>query len=173
MATYSKATSTGNYTLYLSITESSVDEVNNTSNVTYSVYFVGNSGTSAWGDNAGCTATVAGSSKTVSGISYNMSSSKTCYLITNQAVNNIAHNEDGTKTISFSVSFSAGSYVGTCNLTGTFDLTTIARDPVIKIKINGAWKSGKPWVKVNGTWKKATKAYVKISGAWKEDALKG
>lgn len=173
MATYSKATSTGNYTLYLEINETSYSEENNTSNVRYSVYFVGNSGTTAWGENAQCTANVAGASKSVSNVSYDMSSSKTCRLITNEDVNNIAHNDDGTKTISFSISFSAGSYVGSCTLTGTFALTNIPRDPMLKFKVGGSWKNGKVYIKINGAWKKAKKIYVKVNGAWKESALKG
>lgn len=36
------------------------------------------------------------------------------------------------------------------------------------IKIDGSWKAGAPYVKVNGVWKAATAAYVKVNGAWKE-----
>ena len=38
----------------------------------------------------------------------------------------------------------------------------------VHIKVSGAWKSGKPYVKVNGTWKEATKVLVKVNGTWKE-----
>jgi hypothetical protein len=43
-----------------------------------------------------------------------------------------------------------------------------ATGPTLNVKVSGAWKSGKPYVKVNGAWKEATKVYVKVNGAWKE-----
>lgn len=37
-----------------------------------------------------------------------------------------------------------------------------------RIKVNGAYKEARPYVKVNGVWKETTKTYVKVNGAWKE-----
>lgn len=36
----------------------------------------------------------------------------------------------------------------------------------IRIRINGDWKRGTPYVRVNGEWKKGT-AYARVSGTWK------
>lgn len=36
------------------------------------------------------------------------------------------------------------------------------------VKIDSAWKNGKIWVKVNGTWKQASVGYIKVSGTWKQ-----
>lgn len=36
----------------------------------------------------------------------------------------------------------------------------------IKTKVNGAWNSGTPLVKVNNTWKDVDKAFVKVNGVW-------
>ena len=36
----------------------------------------------------------------------------------------------------------------------------------IKTKVNGAWNSGTPLVKVNNTWKDIDKMFVKVNGVW-------
>lgn len=36
----------------------------------------------------------------------------------------------------------------------------------IKIKVNGEWKTGTPWVKVGGEWKRAKKVCLKQNGSW-------
>lgn len=43
---------------------------------------------------------------------------------------------------------------------------TITKKPM-KIRINGAWKEGYPYVRVNGEWKEA-KANIRVNGQWKE-----
>lgn len=37
----------------------------------------------------------------------------------------------------------------------------------VRTKINGSWRTGEAYIKVNGVWKKAEKVYIKANGSWK------
>lgn len=54
------------------------------------------------------------------------------------------------------------SYYST--LTKTF---TVTKRPV-RLRINGEWKEGYPYVRVNGEWKEA-KPYIRVNNDWKEE----
>lgn len=86
----------------------------------------------------------------------------------------ITHDSDGTysKNWDWSISSMYDDRAHSGTITGV-TLPSIARDPLINLKVSGAWKKGKPYIKVNGAWKKASKVYVKINGAWKECSEKG
>lgn len=83
----------------------------------------------------------------------------------------VPHNEDGTKTISFSL---IGYFYEHTDVTkdGTLKLTDIPREDKVKVKVSGSWKTAKAHVKVNGSWKVVKKIWMKVNGVWKESALK-
>ena len=80
------------------------------------------------------------------------------------------HNEDGTKQITIGLSLTcsgSGDYLpaaGIATLSPKCTLAKINRG-LMRIKVNGAWKTGKPYIKVNGEWKLG-QAFVKKSGTW-------
>lgn len=39
----------------------------------------------------------------------------------------------------------------------------------MSVKVSGQWKSGLPWVNVNGTWKQGVAVWVKTGGVWKRN----
>lgn len=43
---------------------------------------------------------------------------------------------------------------------------SVAINRTIRVKVNGAWKRGVPYVKINGTWKRGI-PYIKVNGTWK------
>lgn len=69
----------------------------------------------------------------------------------------------------------AGWYTNS-GLTTAFDFSTSVTSNItlyakwipkaIKTKVNGAWNSGTPLVKVNNTWKDVDKVFVKVDGVW-------
>ena len=77
----------------------------------------------------------------------------------------ITHNEDGTKQITIGLSLTcsgSGSYLpasGIATLSPKCTLTKINRG-LMRVKVNGAWKTGKPYVYVSGEWKLG-QAFVK------------
>ena len=41
--------------------------------------------------------------------------------------------------------------------------------PEMSIKAGGVWKTGLPYIKVNGQWKQAEEVYIKLNGQWKQE----
>lgn len=82
----------------------------------------------------------------------------------------ITHNEDGTKSITIGISLScsgSGSYLpasGTATLSPRCTLTKINRG-LIRVKTADGWKSGKPYININGEWKLG-QAFV-YDGEWR------
>lgn len=58
-----------------------------------------------------------------------------------------------------------GSYTPSSNV--TLYATWIEDQAKAKTKIDGVWKTGKAFIRVNGEWKKAKKIYHKVNGEWK------
>ena len=56
---------------------------------------------------------------------------------------------------------------GTASNSATVQFTTIADQAKVRIKTANEWEQGKWYIKINGEWVKAKKAYKKINGAWK------
>ena len=78
----------------------------------------------------------------------------------------VPHNDDGTKTVTISASFTSDLSPQNGSASGEMTLTTIEVG-TIRIAVNGEYKRGTPYVGVNGQWKKA-KAYIGVSGQWKK-----
>ena len=129
MATYSKATTSGNYTIYLVVNNVDQDITNNRSKVQYKAYITGASGTSSWGT-GNYTVSINGA-QTSGSVQYDFSSSKTWYCVGSASAyvtsGYITHNSDGTKSINVSFSFSGASLVGSASINETFTLNTIPR----------------------------------------------
>lgn len=129
MATYSKATTTGNYTIYLVVNNVDQDITNNRSKVQYKAYITGASGTTSWGTGS-YTVSINGT-PTSGSVQYDFSSSKTWYCVGSASAyvtsGFISHNSDGTKSINVSFSFSGASLVGSASISETFALNTIPR----------------------------------------------
>lgn len=129
MATYSKATTSGNYTIYLVVNNVDQDIPNNRSKVQYKAYITGASGTTSWGTGS-YTVSINGA-PTSGSIQYDFSSSKTWYCVGSASAyvtsGYITHNSDGTKSINVSFSFSGASLVGSASINETFTLNTIPR----------------------------------------------
>lgn len=83
----------------------------------------------------------------------------------------ITHNEDGTKSITIGVSLSCDGYgdylpaSGTATLSPACVLTKINRG-LMRVKVSGAWKTGRAYVKVSGAWKSG-QTFVKSGGSWR------
>jgi hypothetical protein len=78
----------------------------------------------------------------------------------------VAHNDDGTKTVTLSGSFATPSdYITGGSASGNVTLPAIPRG--FRVKVGGVWKVAVPYVKVGGTWKQAI-AYGKVGTAWKQ-----
>jgi hypothetical protein len=77
----------------------------------------------------------------------------------------VAHNADGTATISVGASYNGGSPLGTASISSGLTLPTIPRNR-LKVGVDDAWKTAEVYVGVNGVWRMA-QPYVGVSGAWK------
>lgn len=125
--TYTKSGSNG-FTLTLTLTENSVDTVNNTSSITYKLVLT--SGSYYFSDYShGYNVTLGG--KSVANLTHTsyqnqISISKNSSLTIASGTTTIAHDSDGGLDMSVSYSFYTG-YTGTISGTGTMTLTDIAR----------------------------------------------
>ena len=63
---------------------------------------------------------------------------------------------------------SATNIMGT-NYSSSIAITTLVDQAKIRIKLNGAWKQGKTWIKLNNQWVKVKKVYIKENGTWKKE----
>lgn len=83
----------------------------------------------------------------------------------------VQHSSDGTLVLDLYGTFDTNgpSSVQVGTVSGTWTLPTIETGS-IKVKNNGSWRNGVPYVKVNGSWRKGT-AYVKVNGSWKKGVL--
>lgn len=69
-----------------------------------------------------------------------------------------------------SVTLNFGAVAGTATnfeYTSSWTASLPITPMVVKVKVNGAWKDGVPYVKVSGDWKKGI-AWVKVNGTWKK-----
>lgn len=148
--------------------ESNISVENNTSSLTIHIYFKSDY-YETWFSSATlyCTCNGVTNSKTVS-------LQKGGSVSASFQFSNILHDEDGRKTVSWEWNCDTGTQgLGNISDSGTKVLTTIARNPLVKLKTSSGYVNGKVRVKVSGAWKNAKKVYVKVNGAWKESALKG
>lgn len=77
----------------------------------------------------------------------------------------VQHNADGSAS---DVSFTLKGNVytnATKTYTGSISLTPLPR--VMRVKVNGVWRIGLPYVKVNGAWKLGI-PHIKVNGVWKK-----
>ncbi len=79
----------------------------------------------------------------------------------------VAHNENGTKTMTVAGSFTTTSdWITGGTLSASITLPTIPRG-IMRANVNGTWKSCTAYVNVSGAWKQAL-AYVNVNGTWKQ-----
>jgi hypothetical protein len=77
----------------------------------------------------------------------------------------IYHNEDGTKTISMSGSFTTkSSWITGGSVSGNVTLPTINRG-LVRVRAGGAWRTGLAYVRVGGVWRLG-QVFVRAGGAW-------
>lgn len=150
------------------VTEQDVD--NNRSYVRAYFYAALKSGQSSttWGD-SGCS-----SSFSVGGVSGTGLKSDGSYDFRSPSTVNslgtfagwINHSSDGTKSVTFSGSFTtSSSWITGGSASGSRTLPTIERG-LIRVRVSGTWRTGVPYVRVAGTWRRG-QAFVKISGVWR------
>lgn len=176
MATYNVAS--GNWTYELVVTETAVNTEANTSTLSVTAYIYR---TSQYIQNLHYTTkvTISGTQKTIGNnvnVNHTFSSSSPRVNI-GSGTFTVEHNEDGSKSAAISVSYdntdNAGSPGDASGGTWYLTLTKINRNPLIYLKREGSYTTGKAYVKAGGAWKKASKVFVKVNGTWKEDIKKG
>ena len=133
MATYSaQCSAVGSFAyasyfkLYVELTETDVSVANNTSKVNYNVY-CRSSGSGSISANHYLYFNINGSDKRNETIKVSVSSPNANIPIASGTTEAITHNNDGTKSISFSAQIKASSYGVSASTSGTFTLSTIAR----------------------------------------------
>ena len=133
MATYSAQCSavgsftySSNFKLYVVLTETNVSVANNTSQIQYNVYCQ-SSGSGSISSNHYLYFNINGNDKKNETVKVNVSSPNAYIAIASGTTEAIAHNSDGSKSVSFSAQIKASSYGVSASLSGTFTLTTIAR----------------------------------------------
>lgn len=133
MATYSaQCSAVGGFSyanyfkLYVELTETEVSIANNTSKVQYNVY-CRSSDSGSINANHYLYFNINGSDKINKTIKVNVSSPNANIPIASGTTEAITHNNDGTKSISFSAQIKASSYGVSASTSGTFTLSTIAR----------------------------------------------
>jgi hypothetical protein len=122
MTTWSDAFSTGKATLYLDVTESAVNKLDNTSTVSFTLRVVGNN--ASFNLNSGSTWSVVIDGTTYSGTwTYDFRSDNTVTLKT--GTKTITHGGDGSKSILVSGTAYGNSTIGTGTITSkSFALTS-------------------------------------------------
>ena len=137
MATYSqKCSSVGgysyatNFTLYIELTETSVDTTNNTSKIKYNVYCK-SSGSGSISARHYEYFKLNGQTIIDETVSVSASSPNANIPIASGTTSAIAHNSDGTKSVSFEAEIDAASYGVSASKSGTFSLSTIPRKSTV------------------------------------------
>ena len=168
------------YKYKVDINETSYNEANNTSDVTITFYIQAVSEYyNSYADSDATfriTSTNGASITADSNIRGTHSTSYNSWTTIGSYSGTFTHKDDGTLGITATVVYgwSSPAYLPrSTSISASGNCTTIKRDPMLKFKVGGSWKSGKVYIKVNGAWKKAKKIFVKVNGAWKESALKG
>ena len=132
--------------LSLSLSESSVNQANNTSVVTAVLYVKSTNGTYNQVDS--CTGTIK-----IDGTSYSFkhyfSANTTTKLATKSKT--VTHNADGTKTVSVSASYKTGVSPGTISTSKSIKLTNITRKFTVTLNAQGGSVSSTSYTKVYGT----------------------
>ncbi|HNY47401.1 MAG TPA: DUF859 family phage minor structural protein [Casimicrobium sp.] len=79
----------------------------------------------------------------------------------------VAHNADGTKTITATAKLNYISHAGPgrTEVSVTLPLTDIPRG--VQVRTGGTWKQGLVYVRTGGVWKQGL-VYARTSGAWKQ-----
>lgn len=133
MATYSaQCSAVGSFSyasyfkLYVVLTETDVSIENNTSKIQYNVYCQ-SSGSGSISAKHLKYFNLNGTDIINSTESVNASSPNAYIAIASGTTSDITHNDDGSKSVSFSAKIQASSYGVSASLSGTFTLTTIAR----------------------------------------------
>lgn len=169
MASITANGSKGHHKFTLNLTETSYDENNNTSDVSYSFTIspiVNGYNWSSWGSAISYAFSIDGTN--YNGTIPNYDGYSTITLKSGTQI--IQHNEDGTKVVDFSFSVTDTSGVsytsGNASASGTLTLTPLSRH-TLEMYINGAWKQCTPYIYKNGTWKKC-EAYKYVSGEWRK-----
>ena len=151
-------------------TEDNINEDSVTSSLTVEPRIYRATGTNAsWIGSAdiSCTISVTGcSNQTLSGNYTKNPINPGDYMSLGSKTFTVPHNDDGTKTITISASFTNDVSPPDGSASGEMTLTTIEVG-TIRIAVNSEYKRGTPYVGVNGQWKKA-KAYIGVSGQWKK-----
>lgn len=124
---------------YLKTVWSSSENItDNTSSVNAKLYVGSTGGYSAVGSNLNYRITINGNNKTDSGVSYNISAGGEVYL--GQHTVTVAHDSDGTKSITISVLADGNAYLGGGSDSFTARLDTIPRKS--KLTTTPSWEAG-------------------------------
>lgn len=114
------------FKLYVVLTETNVSIANNTSQIQYNVYCQ-SSGSGSISAKHLKYFNLNGTDIINSTVNVNVSSPNAYIAIASGTTGAIAHNSDGSKAVSFSAQIKASSYGVSASVSGTFNLTTIAR----------------------------------------------
>ena len=79
------------------------------------------------------------------------------------------NNDDGTLTLSASITSHIGYTSQSSNGSGTWDLPTIARPFLFKMYTASGWVTARPYMYQNGNWKEIQNIYVRENNSWKEN----
>lgn len=125
------------FKLYVVLTETNVSVANNTSQIQYNVYCQ-SSGSGSISAKHLKYFNLNGTEIINSTVDVNVSSPNAYIPIASGTTGAIAHNSDGSKSVSFSAQIKGSSYGVSASVSGTFTLTTIARNftsaPSISVK---------------------------------------
>ena len=119
----------GSYTTTLTVTQTTQDTANNTSTLTYSLTLKKNAGSGLWNSNQNpWSITIDGSTVASGTFSYDFRN-YTSLTLKGSTTTTVAHNSDGTKTVSVSASVNMNNpdYVSVMQPSGSLTLTTIPR----------------------------------------------
>jgi len=109
-------------------------------------------------------AAVNGSVFSSSSLTYNFDGTNETIVIASGS-KDVAHNADGTKSISVSASYNGGYPLGTASLSASMTLPAIPRNR-IRVGDDDVWKHAEVYVGINGAWVPA-QPYAGEDDEWK------
>jgi hypothetical protein len=84
-------------------------------------------------------------------------------VVLGSGASTVAHNPDGTLTITVAGSFTS-SHIGSSTASGPLELPRIPRGP--RVKVGAVWRHTVAYVNVGGSWRIAI-PYTNVAGTWR------
>ena len=156
--------------LWIEATEVSHNPANNTSVVSYRGYLRNNNYTYYYGhtNDLSIEVQIDGVQQKKSYITYDFrpsDSPREQGVV--EGTSTVAHNADGTKTITVKakLDYKTNAGPGRCEVSVSLPLTDIPRG--VRVQSGGVWKMGLVFVRTDGTWKQGL-PYARSDGVWRQ-----